>query len=172
MCTYGCKLSMLWGFDVVLCRKSASCELIPLLLSCLFLRHDLGSTFVFATVHTVFPQPVNAFIKVDGSKTVRVFFFLLARFFRDMKHRISMHILFILKIKTLVLIKWSYRCPHLCWLFEFRMIILFSGRIPTFCKHVSFWYLFLGSHQATYHFNIGVRLRAVKWLGTSTVLTS
>ena len=176
------------GFDVVLCRKSASCEPIPLLLSCLFLWHHPGATFVFATVHTFFLQSVNAFIKGYGSKTVTLF--LLAYFLRGMKHTFSKHKLVSKsKLRPLPLSsssselvwisysssKWRFLCSlnghtsslHLSWLFGFRIVLPSSSSSPLSCKHISIWYPFLEPHQATYHLYIGVQTRGVTELGTS-----
>ena len=76
-----------------------------------------------------------------------------------------MNILFIVKVNILVLIKWSYRSPQLCWLTESRMVIIFWARRPISFTHMSFWYLFLGPHQITYHSNIGVLIKKVTGKG-------
>jgi hypothetical protein len=45
-----------------------------------------------------------------------------------MKHRItSMHILLILKMRTLVLIKWSCKFPHLCGHVGFLIYVDYSS---------------------------------------------
>ena len=82
-----------------------------------------------------------------------------------------MNILFILKVKILVLMKWSYRFPPVMLTMEPRLIIIFWAHNPTSSKYISpFWYLFLESHQITYHSNVGVLIRKVTNKGSFTLL--
>ena len=44
--------------------------------------------------------------------------------------------IFIIKVKILELIKWSYRWPQLCWLFSLEWLLKFWARSPISCKHM------------------------------------
>ena len=47
-----------------------------------------------------------------------------------------------------MLIKWSYRFPHLCWLLRLEWLSYFDTRSPISFEHMmSFQYLFLEPHQ-------------------------
>ena len=82
-------------------------------------------------------------------------------------------ILFIIKVKILMLVKWSYRSPQIMPTIEPRMIIIIWARNPIIFKHKSFWYPFMEANQTTHHLNIGVLVRKVtNWgLCTSQELT-
>ena len=78
------------------------------------------------------------------------------------------YLIYINKVKIHVLIKWSYRPPHLCLLLSLELLSYFEHS-PIFFNHMSFWYLFLELHSATYHSNTGARIRSITRLSTSTL---
>ena len=67
-------------------------------------------------------------------------------------------LLFIVKVKSLVDIRWSLRYPQLCWLLHLEWFNVFWAHSPISLKHMMpFWCLFLHPH----HSNVAVQL--VKW---------
>ena len=72
-----------------------------------------------------------------------------------------MNILFIIKVKVFVPIKWSYGSPQSCLTIEPRMVIIFGACSPTSFKHMSCWYMFLEPYESTYQSNLDVGLRDV-----------
>ena len=85
-----------------------------------------------------------------------------------------MNILFTIKVKILVPMKWSsYRSLHLCWLLSLECSTYFEFVAkPLLIKHMSFWYPFLEPHLTMYHSNIGVWLRQGTELGTSSLVVT
>ena len=81
-----------------------------------------------------------------------------------------MIILFIIKVNIIVLIERSHRSPSIMLTIEPRAVIVFWARSPVSLKHKPFWYPFSEPHQTIYHSNIGVRLRIVTGLETSTLV--
>ena len=80
--------------------------------------------------------------------------------------------LFILKVKILMLIKWSYSTlplPHIILTIEPQMVIIFWAHTLFSFRHVYSWYMFLEPHLTTCHSNIGGRLREGSKLVTSTL---
>ena len=69
---------------------------------------------------------------------------------------VHLDILFIIKVKIVMLIMWSYRSPQSCWVLSYTMVSIFWVYTPIFNKHMSFWCMFLTLHLTTYHSNIGV----------------
>ena len=65
---------------------------------------------------------------------------------------VRMKILIIIKVKILVLIKWSYMSPNQLTI-ESRMIIICRTSTPISFEHISFWCRFLNPHLTTYHSN-------------------
>ena len=78
------------------------------------------------------------------------------------------HILFFIEVKILVLIEW-YRSPQLCWRLTLEWLSYLSTYTPITYKHMQFSWLFLDPHLSTYHSNIGVWLRKVTELDTSSL---
>ena len=93
-----------------------------------------------------------------------VTFFVLAHFFRNMNMQsiqsleqsqievvatflimsiACLNILFVIKVKSLVLIKWSYMAPQWCWLLSLEWSSYFEHAVQPFLKHMSSWYPFL-----------------------------
>ena len=75
--------------------------------------------------------------------------------------------------------KWRFSCswnghigsPPVMLTMEPGLIIIFWAHNPTSSKYISpFWYLFLESHQITYHSNVGVLIRKVTNKGSFTLL--
>ena len=75
-----------------------------------------------------------------------------------------MTILFIIEVKTLVLINLSYRSPQLEWLPYFEHVIM------CLLNTSLFWCPFLDPHLTTYHSNIGVHIIAMLDIATSTLI--
>ena len=72
-----------------------------------------------------------------------------------------LNILFIIKVKIVALIKWSYSLPPTpnyvaYWAYNGHLIWTCS---PIVFEHISFWYLFLELQLTTHHPNIGVQSR-------------
>ena len=61
-----------------------------------------------------------------------------------------MNILFIIKVKSLMLVQWSYRSPQQMVTIELRMVIIFST-CSLFHLNTFFFYPFLEPHLSTYH---------------------
>ena len=80
-----------------------------------------------------------------------------------------MNIVFNIKVKIHMLIKWSYRSPSIMLTIEPRMNSIVWAHSPIFFQHMSFWCPFLDSHQTIYQSIIGVHLRSDTELGTSTL---
>jgi hypothetical protein len=84
-----------------------------------------------------------------------------------------MNILFIIKLRILVLTKLSHRSPPLPPLIELivesRMVIKFRAHNSIFVKRMPFWYSFLEVHLPTCDSNIGVLTRKVTEYGLSTL---
>ena len=84
---------------------------------------------------------------------------------RDRSHfrhiGLQMNIIFIIKVKILVLIKWPYMPSHPhCVAIVIMMVVIFSARIPIFFfKGVSFLYVFLKSYLTPHHIDICIRSR-------------
>ena len=71
-----------------------------------------------------------------------------------------MTILFIIKMKDLMLIKWSYMSPPNYLAIERKIVIIFLSLQSNLLKtYVVFVILFLEPHQTTCHSNIGVLIR-------------
>ena len=49
-----------------------------------------------------------------------------------------MNILFIIKLKIPFLIKWSYKCPELCWLSRLEWLLYFQHVVQSFLTHDAF----------------------------------
>jgi hypothetical protein len=81
-----------------------------------------------------------------------------------------MNILFIIKAKSLVLIKWSHRSPPIKMTIRPRMVFIFWALSPVLLKHVPFWYPFLEPHTTQ---NIGMQISQVhlKFLVVRTSLS-
>ena len=58
-----------------------------------------------------------------------------------------MSISFIIKMKILMPIKWSYMSPQWWWPWLPEMATIVWTHMPIFFKHKSFWYPFLEEHQ-------------------------
>ena len=67
-----------------------------------------------------------------------------------------MIILFIIKRKILMLIRWSYRCPLIVLTNELMMIIILQAHIPIYFKYMFFWYPFMKPLKTTYHSDKGL----------------
>ena len=83
-----------------------------------------------------------------------------------------MNVLFITKVKILVLIEWSYMPPPpIVLTIEPRMLSIFWARSPISFKHMSFWCPFFLDIllRSTYHSNTGIHIIAMLRLGTSTI---
>ena len=82
-----------------------------------------------------------------------------------------MNILYVIKVKMSMLIKWSYAPPpQIMLIIEPKMVIIFLRHGPTFLIWKASWYPFLKPYQTTYHSNIDVQIRQITELGTSTLV--
>ena len=81
-----------------------------------------------------------------------------------------MNILFMIKVEILVLIKRSNTSSQIMLIFESTMVIIFWAYSPIVFEHVSYWHLLLEPHLTTYHSTIGVQIREVAEICTSTLL--
>ena len=80
---------------------------------------------------------------------------------------VHMNILYIIKVKILVLFKWSYRSPQLCWLLNLKWLAYFEHVIQSLFEHIMpFWSLHRSSPNTS---QIGVQIIAMFDLGMSTL---
>ena len=70
-----------------------------------------------------------------------------------------MNIVFVIKVKIVVLVKWSFRSPTLCSQLSLEWFSYFEHVDPISFKHLIFLYSYLEPHLTKYHSNIGVCLR-------------
>ena len=67
-------------------------------------------------------------------------------------------ILFITKVKILMLVELSLRSSLSMFTSEPRMVGVFWAHSTIYCKHLSFWCMFVDPHLATYFSNIRVQI--------------
>lgn len=79
-----------------------------------------------------------------------------------------MIILFIVIVKIIFLMEWSYMSPPIRLISGCKMINKFWAYVQSLLNHTSFWCLFLIPHLITRHSNKGVCLRWVVDLGMVT----
>jgi hypothetical protein len=85
-----------------------------------------------------------------------------------------MNILFIIKLKILVLIKWSYSSPQSRWLLNLEKLANFEHVVQSLLTTCLFWCPSLNSHlnHTVYHSNTSVETIAMFDLDTSTLISS
>jgi hypothetical protein len=76
--------------------------------------------------------------------------------------QVHMNILFIIKVRIHVFIKWSYRFSQISWLLNLEWLAYF--------KQVSLCCTFLDQHLTTCFSQLGVQIVIVFELGTSTLM--
>ena len=67
-----------------------------------------------------------------------------------------MNILFIVKVKILELIQWSYNPLQLCRLLNFEWLTKLEHIVQSLLKHMLFWCLFLDLHLTINCSSLGV----------------
>ena len=72
-----------------------------------------------------------------------------------------MNILFMIKVKILMFVKWSYRSPLITQTMEPRMNKIFWAHNPISFKHISVWCPFWDLHLTTHHSNVGAHILEV-----------
>ena len=80
-------------------------------------------------------------------------------------------ILFIIEVKIVMLIKWSYRSPQSCSLLNLEWSVYFEHAVHSHLK-TCFLCQFLGPYLTAYHLIIDVQIIVVFDLGMSTLTGS
>lgn len=81
-----------------------------------------------------------------------------------------MNIFFIVKVKVLMLVKWSYMFLHIMLTIEFRIISMFWARSLISFKHTYFWCPFLKS--TPHHMPLGLRCFEYSHVGSRHIYLS